>query len=163
MAIAIPHWRSQLAALDGHSSWQARQLSPSGLGLLITVRASRASAATAAMRSDFVATVTHALKTPVAVIRGIGETLVRGRVTTPDKLREYSHLLVQEGHRLTRLIENMLAYSRVTDSGSVYDFAPHSATEIVDEVIRGFQRVLQEQEFSVEMSVDNDLPEIGAT
>ena len=59
-----------------------------GLGLVITVRAARSAANTSAMRSDFVSTVTHGLKTPVSVIRGVGETLIRGRVTTPDRLHD---------------------------------------------------------------------------
>ena len=94
-----------------------------GLGLLVTARASRAAAAVSTMRSDFVSAVTHAFKTPVSVIRGVGETLIRGRVDTPDKHREYAALLVQEGYRLSRLVDNMLAYARITDSASVYQFA----------------------------------------
>ena len=133
-----------------------------GVGLLFTVRASRASAATAAMRSDFVAIVTHALKTPVSVIRGIGETLIRGRVNTPDRLHEYAQLLVQEGHRLTRLIDNMLAYSRVNEAAHVYDFSPHSPADIVEDVMKGFQRLIQEQGFTVDMSIEVDLPDVQA-
>ena len=60
------------------------------------------------MRSDFVSTVTHELKTPVQVIRSIGETISRGRVSSGERLQEYAQLLVQEGHRLSRLIENLL-------------------------------------------------------
>jgi signal transduction histidine kinase len=133
-----------------------------GLGLLVTVRASRAAAATAAMRGDFVATVTHALKTPVSVIRGIGETLARGRVSTPDRLREYAQLLVQEGHRLTRLIDNMLAYARVTDTANVYEFQAYEAGEIVDEVMRGFQRLFADNQFDVVVSIDPELPAVRA-
>ena len=93
------------------------------LGLVVAVSASRAAADTAAMRADFVSTVTHGLKTPVSVIRGIGETLIRGRVTSPKTLHRWpAQLLVQESHRLTRLIENMLAYAKVTDAADVYVF-----------------------------------------
>jgi signal transduction histidine kinase len=126
------------------------------LGLLVTVRAGRAAAAMAMMRADFVSTVTHGLKTPVSVIRGVGETLIRGRVTTPDRLREYSQLLVQEGHRLTRLIDNMLAYARVTDAANIYEFKPLRPDEVVDEVLKGFQRLLTEAQFHVEVCVDDN-------
>jgi signal transduction histidine kinase len=133
-----------------------------GLGLFITVRAGRSAANTAAMRSDFVSTVTHGLKTPVSVIRGIGETLIRGRVNTPDRLREYAHLLVQEGHRLTRLIDNLLAYARVTDQAAVYVFESQSPVEIIDEVLKGFSRLLAEAGFSVTVSAPTDLPTVRA-
>jgi len=133
-----------------------------GLGLVVTVRAGRAAADTAAMRADFVSTVTHGLKTPVSVIRGIGETLIRGRVTTADRLREYAQLLVQESHRLTRLIENMLAYAKVTDAADVYAFEPLDPAEIVQEVLRGFHRLLADSGFTAEVDVPSSLPKIGA-
>lgn len=133
-----------------------------GLGLMIIVRASRAAAAVATMRADFVSTITHALKTPVSVIRGIGETLIRGRVNTPDRLREYSQLLVQEGHRLTRLIDNMLAYARVTDAATLYAFRRHTPSDVVDEVMKGFQRLLTDGQFDVLVRVDPNLPAVRA-
>jgi signal transduction histidine kinase len=133
-----------------------------GLGLLITVRASRAAAATATMRADFISTVTHALKTPVSVIRGVGETLIRGRVTTPERLREYSQLLVQEGHRLTRLIDNILAYARVTEAANVYAFRPHAPGAIVEEVMKEFQRLMTEGEFDIRICVEQQLPPVRA-
>jgi signal transduction histidine kinase len=50
-----------------------------GIGLMIIVRATRAAAAVASMRSEFVSTVTHELKTPMSVIQSIGETMARPR------------------------------------------------------------------------------------
>jgi two-component system sensor histidine kinase ResE len=71
------------------------------------------------MRSEFVSTVTHELKTPMAVIQSIGETMVRGRVHSPEQQREYAQLLVQETYRLRHLIDNLLAYARVTQVADV--------------------------------------------
>ncbi len=133
-----------------------------GLGLVVTVRAGQAAADTAAMRADFVSTVTHGLKTPVSVIRGIGETLIRGRVTTPDKLREYAQLLVNEGHRLSRLIDNMLAYARVADAADVYAFEPQAPADVVDEALKGFQRILSDAGFTPIVSISPALPAIRA-
>ena len=66
------------------------------LSLLATARAARASAAVATIRADFVATVTHELKTPLSTIRAVGETLVRGRIKTDQDLNRYARLLVRE-------------------------------------------------------------------
>lgn len=133
-----------------------------GFALVVTVRVSRAATAVSAMRADFVSTVTHALKTPVSVIRGIGETLIRGRVTTPDRLREYAQMLVEEGHRLTRLIDNMLAYSRVTDAANVYSIGTHSTPEVIEEVLKGFQRLLVDRQFRIEVDIAPNLPAVRA-
>jgi signal transduction histidine kinase len=132
------------------------------LGLFVTTRAARAFANVSEMRSDFVSTVTHELKTPVQVIRSIGETLARGRVENGERLQEYAQLLVQEGHRLSRLIDNLLAYSRVTDVAEVYTFEPQRPYEIVTEAIRGFTRLMKDRDFELTVDVPDSLPMVTA-
>ena len=82
------------------------------LALVLTVRADRASAALASMKSDFVAAVTHELKTPVATIRLVGDTLSNGRYTSPKTVQEYAGLLSVEASRLGTSIDNLLTYAR---------------------------------------------------
>ena len=132
------------------------------LGLFFSGRAARAMTQVNELRSDFVSTVTHELKTPVQVIRSIGETLARGRVTNGDRLREYAQLLVQEGHRLSRLIDNLLAYSRVTDVTQLYSFESLQPAAVVDEALRGFHRLMTEQGFHTRVDVPPTLPAVLA-
>ncbi|HEV3057335.1 MAG TPA: HAMP domain-containing sensor histidine kinase [Vicinamibacterales bacterium] len=128
------------------------------LALILTVRAARASAALAAMRSDFVATVTHELKTPIATIRAISETLASGRSTTTDMSREYAQMAVHEAKRLTRLIDNLLAYSRVTDVTEMYSFEATPPEVVVHDVLREFGSQLKHDGFDVRVDVPHDLP-----
>jgi signal transduction histidine kinase len=132
------------------------------LGLFFSGRAARAMTQVNELRSDFVSTVTHELKTPVQVIRSIGETLARGRVSDGERLREYAQLLVQEGHRLSRLIDNLLAYSRVTDVTQLYSFEPLQPAAMVDEALRGFHRLMTEQGFQIQLDVPPTLPAVRA-
>jgi signal transduction histidine kinase len=132
------------------------------LGLFFSGRAARAMTQVNELRSDFVSTVTHELKTPVQVIRSIGETLARGRVMNGDRLREYAQLLVQESHRLSRLIDNLLAYSRVTDVTQLYSFEPLQPAAVVDEALRGFHRLMTEQGFHTRVDVPATLPAVRA-
>jgi signal transduction histidine kinase len=131
-----------------------------GIGLMIIVRATRASAAVASMRSEFVSTVTHELKTPMAVIQSIGETMVRGRVNSPEQQREYAQLLVQETYRLRHLIDNLLAYARVTEVADVYAFEALQPEEVVEEALHGFRKLLRERGIDVKVSVPTPLPSI---
>ena len=103
------------------------------IGLVIIVHATRAAAAVASMRSEFVSTVTHELKTPMSVIQSVGETMLRGRVSSHEQQREYAQLLVQETHRLRRLIDNLLAYARVTEVADVYSFEPLQPEQVVED------------------------------
>jgi signal transduction histidine kinase len=126
------------------------------------VRAFRASAALASVRADFLATVTHELKTPLSTIRAVGETIVRGRVRTEQDLNRYAHLLVREERRLTRLVNNLLAYSRVTDVTEVYSFEAHDPGALIAEATKGFRRQLADSGFSLEVSVPPDIPPVKA-
>jgi signal transduction histidine kinase len=132
------------------------------VGLILTARAARASARLADMRADFVSTVTHDLKTPIATIRAIGDTIVRGRVSDGAALRDYAQIVVQESKRLTRLVENLLAYSRVTDITEVYAFEPLALDALVDDVLQGFRGPIAEGGFDVQLDVSRDLPPVRA-
>ncbi len=129
------------------------------LGLVLTVRAVRASAQLGEMRSEFVSTVTHELKTPIASIRAIGDTMVSGRASG-ETLVECTHLLVQESKRLTRLVDNLLAYSRITDLTDAYLFEPLPVSTLVADVLEGFGWQLRDQGFAVTVDVAPDLPPV---
>jgi two-component system phosphate regulon sensor histidine kinase PhoR len=132
------------------------------LGLIATARAARASAAVATVRADFVATVTHELKTPLSTIRAVGETIARGRVKTDQDLKRYAGLLVREERRLTRLVNNLLAYSRVTDVTEVYSFESHDPAVLIEEATHGFRRQLADGDIDVQVTVPADIPPVRA-
>jgi two-component system, OmpR family, phosphate regulon sensor histidine kinase PhoR len=132
------------------------------LSLFATARAARASAAVAMVRADFVATVTHELKTPLSTIRAVGETLVRGRIKTDQDLSRYAHLLVREERRLTRLVNNLLAYSRVTDVTEVYSFEALDPAALISEATQGFRRQLTDGEVRLEADVPANIPAVRA-
>jgi signal transduction histidine kinase len=109
-----------------------------------------------------VATVTHELKTPIATIRAVSETLASGRVGGADAQREYARMAVHEAKRLTRLIDNLLAYSRVTDVTEVYSFEALSPNELVGAALREFSTQLAEGRFEFHIDVEPDLPLVRA-
>jgi two-component system phosphate regulon sensor histidine kinase PhoR len=131
------------------------------LGLVLAIRAVRAGVALTAMRSDFVSSVTHELKTPLANIRAMADTLAR-RPIGGETVRDYAALLMQEAKRLTRLVDNLLAYARVTDVTDIYSFEPIAPAELVDDVLQNFQHPLSEREFTVEVDMPVDLPLVRA-
>jgi signal transduction histidine kinase len=131
-------------------------------GLFMTMRAVRANASLAELRSEFVATVTHELKTPIATIRAVGDTLVSGRITTPTAQREYAQLVVQESKSLTRLVDNLLALSRITDVTEVYSFEPQALDALIDDTLQGFGPQLGAAGFETEVEIPADLPLVRA-
>ena len=67
----------------------------------------------AELKSNFVASVSHDLKTPLALIQLFAETLELGRVRSAERAQEYYRIINTEARKLTRLIENILDFSRM--------------------------------------------------
>ncbi len=131
-----------------------------GIGFVLTLRAARASTELTRLRSDFVATVTHELKTPIATIRAISETLASGRLDNTAAAKEYAQMAVQEAKRLTRLIDNLLAYSRVTDVTEVYSFEAMPPEQLVEDTVHEFAATLAANRFDVHVDVEPGLPPV---
>jgi two-component system phosphate regulon sensor histidine kinase PhoR len=67
----------------------------------------------AQLKSDFLASISHELKTPLTAIRAFGDLLHSGRARDADRVREYGGLIKTESDRLTALINNILELSRL--------------------------------------------------
>lgn len=71
-------------------------------------------------KTSFVANVSHELKTPLTSIRMYAELLAEGRVAGPEKQRRYLDVIVEESRRLTRLVNNVLAFGRLEQGRKTY-------------------------------------------
>lgn len=65
------------------------------------------------MRREFVANVSHELKTPVTAIKGFTETLLDGAMEDPETCREFLEIIDTESHRLSRIIQDLLELSKI--------------------------------------------------
>jgi len=106
-----------------------------------------------------VANVSHELKTPLALIRLFAETLELGRVQTEEKARQYYRVINKESQRLTQLINNILDFSRIEADRKEYRFAPTDVARIVEEVLEAYRFPIEQQNFTLEVEVAEDLPE----
>ena len=66
---------------------------------------------------EFVATITHELRTPVAAIHATAENLAAGIITRPDRVAEYGRVLLDEGRRLRRMVDQTLFYAGLEGGG----------------------------------------------
>jgi two-component system phosphate regulon sensor histidine kinase PhoR len=71
------------------------------------------------VRRDFVANVSHELKTPVASIKGFVETLLDGAMDDPADTRRFLEIVARQADRLASIIEDLLALSRIEQSEGV--------------------------------------------
>ena len=101
------------------------------------------------MKGDFVSNVSHELRTPLASIRVFGEFLKLGRAASPEKVREYGEFIETESRRLTRLIDNILDFSRIESGRKTYQFRPADVDEVVVETLRMFEVRLRNTGFTI--------------
>ena len=129
-----------------------------GVSLMVTHKAVLSRVKVSEMRSRFVSSVTHELKTPLANIHALAATLARQSQIPSERYRDYPNLLIRETNHLSRLVDNLLAYARITDVSETYAFEPIAAAEIVEEALRSFQPRLSESGITVQFEISPDLP-----
>jgi signal transduction histidine kinase len=132
------------------------------LGLFFTVAAVRASTQLATMQTEFVSTVTHELKTPLTGIRLVSETLAKGRFASLETVHEYSVLLSHETERLTRLIDNLLAYASVRDLKQLNKFESVQVIDVVERSVESFDARIIATGTEIKLHVSKTLPPIWA-
>jgi hypothetical protein len=85
------------------------------------------------LRSQFVSSVTHELKTPLTSIRMFAETLRLGRQSSPEAREEYLDTVIHETQRLGQLINNVLDFARIDRGEMAYHLAPTDLEAVVRE------------------------------
>jgi signal transduction histidine kinase len=119
-------------------------------------------AETAAMRSHFVASVSHELKTPLTSIRAHAETLLMGRADKPETTAEYLKTIVSESERLTRLVESVLDLSRIEQGRKTYRMQSTCLGEVVREAAKWMEYPLAQLGFTLTISTDETEPSLLA-
>ncbi|APR83723.1 Phosphate regulon sensor protein PhoR (SphS) [Minicystis rosea] len=127
-------------------------------GVAIVVVASVKQQRLAALKSDFVANVSHELKTPLSLVRMFGEMLLSGRIQSDDKRRQYLTIIVSESERLTALIENVLDFAKVERGKAAYEFAPGHLGEVVARAVEIYRYRAEREGMEVSLRVEDGLP-----
>ena len=116
----------------------------------------------AEMRSQFVSSVSHELKTPLTAIRLFAETLLLGRSPRPEVSQEYLETIVNESERLTRLLNNVLDFSKIEQGTKTYRLAPQSPAALVITAVNALRYPLAQQGFELRVRVADNVPSISA-
>ncbi len=132
------------------------------LGLAVRAHTARSTARLAHFRSEFVASLTHELKTPIASIHALGGAIASRRVSDEDAIREYAALVVAESKKLARLVDNSLAYARITDAADMLRMEALDVQALFDDALARFGAILKDRQFTVTLDVPPDLPSVRA-
>ncbi len=128
----------------------------------LAIAALRRQARLARLRTDLVAAVSHELKTPLASMRLLLETLIEDGFQNEKAAREYLELIAGENLRLGRLIDNFLAFSRMERSRQKFDFAETHAEDVVQPAMFAMRERFRAPDTHVEVDVTAGLPPLWA-
>jgi len=132
-----------------------------GFGGYITIRTVKRELEVARMRAEFVSTVSHEFRSPLAGIMQLGELLLDDRVKDESKKPGYYRMIVQESKRLGSLVENLLDFSRMEEGRKEYNFSPLNTVRWLQELGTAFQNEAATHEFTLETDIPDALPEIN--
>ena len=105
------------------------------------------------MKSDFVSSVSHELRAPIASVRLMAEGLECGKINEPDKQRDYFRFIVQECRRLSSMIENVLDFARIEQGRKRFDFEPCDLAALVEATVRGMEPYAAERNVTLKLEL----------
>jgi signal transduction histidine kinase len=110
------------------------------------------------LKSNFVSSVSHELRSPIASVRLMAESLERGRVSEALKQHEYFRFIVQECRRLSSLIENVLDFSRIEQGRKQYDFEPTDLVALTQQTVKLMETYAAEREVKLNLQLPDPQP-----
>lgn len=109
------------------------------------------------LRREFIANISHELRTPVTVIRGSLEALRDGVVTEKEDVQEFHEQMYKESLFLQRLINDLLDLSRLQNTDFPIEKAPLNLVDVVNDAVRSSRQLGKEKHITVKSSVDKDI------
>jgi len=129
-------------------------------GIALTIRATDREARLAQAKSNFVANVSHELKTPLSLLSLFSEILELGRVNSEEKKTEYYRIMRHESLRLNKVIDNILDFSKIEAGRKTYNFAGGDMAEVIENVLSSYRYQIVNSGFDVQTNIQPDLPSV---
>ena len=111
------------------------------------------------MRRDFVANVSHELKTPITSIEGFIETLQEGAIDEPENARRFLNIIARNAHRLNAIIDDLLTLSKVEQENGKQHILLTNASlqEVLESAMLACEKRAHEQQVHIELECDEGL------
>jgi signal transduction histidine kinase len=114
------------------------------------------------MKNDFIATVSHELKTPLSSMRVLVDTLLEGNIKDETQTEEYLRLTAKENERLSRMIDSFLTFSRMERNKKVFEMTPVNPVAIANDAAEVVKTKYATNGCQFSTDIGANLPEIAA-
>ena len=130
------------------------------LGSLFLLYAARQERRLNLLKSEFIANVSHELKTPLSVVRMFGEMLLTKRVKDEQKRTQYLEIICEESERLSSLIENVLDFSALERGKQKYELKKADIGKLVERAMETFRYRVEREGTDITIDVEPHIPEL---
>ena len=166
-------WRLQVAPkqaplLDAHG--RSRQRTEVGLigtsflvillGISFLLWASNKERKLNALKAEFIANVSHELKTPLTVVRMFSDLLRTGRVASPEKRTQYLEIICTESERLSALIDNVLDFSALERGRLRYELRLGDPVEVLERALETSRHRMEREGTDISFTCPEHVPEL---
>lgn len=141
-----------------------------GLGIYVLLVGAILAIVISAMRSrayaqrqiDFVSSVSHEFRTPLAVIYSAGENLADGVAKDSSQVARYGDLIKGEGKKLSGMVEQILEFAGARSGKKKYNFGETDMTEVVRSALAECRPQIDRAGFEIETDISKQLPAVNA-
>jgi signal transduction histidine kinase len=127
-------------------------------GVVVLLRDTTRDARVNQLRAEFVNGVSHELKTPITLVRLYGETLLRHETLGLEERREFYRIITRESTRLGRLVDQILAFSRIERDELRYEMQEGDVTPVVAGVVEDYREWLEHAGFTIVRRIPESAP-----
>ena len=157
-------------SLDAFIATTLRRNLAIGFSLLFLLAAAIAAIINSAQRAkrlaqrqlDFVSSVSHEFRTPLAVIYSAGENLADGVAKEDGHVSRYGNLIKGEGKKLTGMVEQILDFAGANSGRKKYNFTSSNVSDIVSDALAECRPLIEEKGVAVESDISASLPRVAA-
>jgi len=114
------------------------------------------------MKNDFIATVSHELKTPLSSMRVLVDTLLEGNIKDEAQTEEYLRMTAKENERLSRMIDSFLTFSRMERNKKAFEMSPTDPVSIANDAAEAVRTKYAVHNCQFTIDIADNLPQINA-
>jgi len=112
------------------------------------------------VRTEFVANVSHELKTPLTTIKGFVETLKEGALTDKEKSQRFLDIIQKHTDRLEYLVNDLLTISAIESKEIKLNFEQTQIDKVIESAVHLCSEALKQKQHQLEITVDKNLPDL---
>ena len=108
------------------------------------------------MRQNFIANISHELRTPITVIRGSMEAICDGVISKPEQLKEYNKQILSDSIHLQRLVNDLIDLTKLQNTDFSIDKNTINLLEIVNDAVRSMKQISSKKNIKINFKKNNE-------